>query len=54
MWSLACDYAFYAELCRLKGDLIKARESLNRSIDIFTECGAEGWQNKAKEEMALL
>ena len=54
MWSLACDYAFYAELCKRKGDPNKAKENLNKAIEIFTECGADGWQNKAEEEMAAL
>jgi len=54
MWSLACDYAFYAELCKRKGDPNKAKENLNKAIEIFTECGAGGWQNKAEEEMAAL
>jgi len=54
MWSLACDYLFYAELCKRKGDQNKAKENLNKAIEIFTECGAEGWQNKAEEEMAAL
>jgi tetratricopeptide (TPR) repeat protein len=54
MWSLACDYFFYAELYRRKGDLQKAKENLNRAIEIFKEGGAEDWQKKAEEEMAAL
>jgi hypothetical protein len=54
MWSLACDYAFCADLYRRKGDNQKARENLNRAVEIFTECGAEGWQKKAEQEMAAL
>jgi tetratricopeptide (TPR) repeat protein len=54
VWSLACDYAFYAELYMRKGDPKKAKENLNRAIEIFAECGAEGWQHKAEEEMAAL
>jgi class 3 adenylate cyclase/tetratricopeptide (TPR) repeat protein len=53
-WSLACDYALSAELCKRRGDLQKAKENLNKAIEIFAECGAEGWQNKAAKEMAAL
>ncbi|MGD8657768.1 MAG: adenylate/guanylate cyclase domain-containing protein [Desulfobacterales bacterium] len=54
MWSLGCDYTFYAELHKYKGHPEKARENLNRAIEIFSQCGAEGWQNKAEKEMAAL
>ena len=54
MWSLGCDYAFYAELHKHKGHPQKAKENLHKAIDIFTECGAEGWRNKAEVEMAAL
>ncbi|MGI9570484.1 MAG: hypothetical protein ACR2PH_12290, partial [Desulfobulbia bacterium] len=54
LWSLACDYAFFFDLYKRKGDTKKAKENLNRAIEIFTECGAEGWQHKAEEEMAAL
>ena len=53
-WSLACDYALSAELCNRKGDPQKAKENLGKAIEIFTECGAEGWQHKAEAEMAAL
>jgi hypothetical protein len=29
-------------------------DGLNKAIEIFAECGAEGWQNKAAKEMAAL
>ena len=51
MWSLACDYAFCSDLYKRKGDQKMAKENLNRSIEIFAECGAEGWQNKTEEKM---
>jgi class 3 adenylate cyclase/tetratricopeptide (TPR) repeat protein len=53
-WSLACDYALAADLHKRKGDLPKAKENLNKAVKIFKECGAEGWQNKAEEQMAAL
>ena len=54
MWSLACDYMLYADLYQRKGDRKKAKENHSRAIEIFTECGAEGWRNKAEEQMAAL
>ena len=53
-WSLACDYAFSADLYRRKGDPKKAKESLSKAVEIFAECGAEGWQHRAEQEMAAL
>ena len=54
MWSLANDYAVYADLFKRKGDLPKARENLSKAIAIFKECGADGWQEKAEKELAAL
>lgn len=52
MWHLARDYAVYAELLKRKGDLPRAREQLCKAIEIFKDCGADGWVTKAEEEMA--
>jgi predicted ATPase/class 3 adenylate cyclase len=49
MWSLGRDYAHYAELFRLKGDQPKAKENLNKAIEIFRECGADGWVKKTEQ-----
>jgi tetratricopeptide (TPR) repeat protein len=54
MWSLGGDYAFYAELFKRKGDQSKAKENLNKAIEIFKKCGADGWMGKAEEELASL
>jgi class 3 adenylate cyclase/tetratricopeptide (TPR) repeat protein len=53
-WHLARDIAVYAELFKRKGDREKAKEQLGRAIDIYKECGAEGWVTRAEEEMARL
>ena len=53
-WNLGRDYTVYAELLKRKGDQIKAKENLNKAIDIFKECGADGWVKKAEEELAAL
>jgi tetratricopeptide (TPR) repeat protein len=54
MWSLGGDYALYAELFKRKGDPSKAKEHLNKTIEIFKECGADGWGKKAEEQLAAL
>jgi len=52
MWYLAKDYALYAELFNRKGDLSRAKENLSKAIDIFKECGADGWVEKYEKELA--
>ena len=54
MFHLGQDYALYAELFKRKGDQSKTKESLNKAIEIFKECGADGWVEKYEKEMAAL
>ena len=54
MFHLAKDYAAYAELFKRKGDTAKAKENLNKAIDIFKECGADGWVTRYEEELAAI
>jgi class 3 adenylate cyclase/tetratricopeptide (TPR) repeat protein len=54
MFELGNDYALYAELFKRKGDQSKAKENLNKVIEIFKECGADGWVKKAEKELAAL
>ena len=53
-WSLASDYALYAELFRRKGEKAKGKEKLGKAIEIFKECGADGWVKRYEEELASL
>ena len=53
-WDLARSYALYAELFKRKGDLPKAQENLSKAIDIFKECGADGWVEKYEKELVAL
>jgi tetratricopeptide (TPR) repeat protein len=53
MWNLARDYALYAELFKRKGDFPKVKENLTEAIEIFKECGADGWVEKYERELAL-
>ena len=50
-FSLAHDYAHYAQLCKRKGDLAMAKEKLSKTIEIFKECGADGWVKKTEEAL---
>jgi tetratricopeptide (TPR) repeat protein len=54
MFHLGKDYALHAELSKRKADRLKARENLGKAIDIFKECGADGWVVKAEKELATL
>ena len=54
MFHLGNDYALYAELFKRIGDRLRARENLGKAIEIFKECGADGWTAKAEKELALL
>jgi tetratricopeptide (TPR) repeat protein len=51
---LAIDYAQYSELFIKKGDQSKAKENLNKAIEIFKQCGADGWVEKYEKELASL
>ncbi len=54
MFHLGRDHAVYADLFKRKGDGEKAKEQLGKAIDIYKECGADGWVTRAEEEMAKL
>jgi tetratricopeptide (TPR) repeat protein len=53
-WHLGRDIAVYAELFKRKGLREKAKEQLGKAIEIYKECGADGWVTKAEEELATL
>jgi class 3 adenylate cyclase/tetratricopeptide (TPR) repeat protein len=54
MFHLGQDYALYADLFKRRGDRPKAQENLGKAIEIFKECGADGWVVKAEKELATL
>ncbi len=54
IWNLGRDYAHYAELLKRKGSHLSAKENTGRAMEIFKECGADGWLKKAEEELASL
>jgi len=54
MWHLGQDYSLYAELFKRKDDQSKTKENLNRAIETFKECSADGWVEKYEKELAAL
>ena len=53
-WQLAQGHALYADWFKRKGDIKGAKEQLTKAVDIFRECGADGWVEKYEKEMASL
>jgi class 3 adenylate cyclase/tetratricopeptide (TPR) repeat protein len=53
-WELANDYALYADWFERKEDLSRARQNLGKAIEIFQECGADGWVKRTEEKLAQL
>ena len=53
-WYLARDHALYADWFQKKGDPSKAREQLSRAIEVFAECGADGWVAKYTKKLNSL
>ena len=47
-------YSLYADIFKRRGDQLKARETLNKAIAIFKDCGAEGWVKKYEKDLASL
>ena len=54
MWHLGQDYSSCAELFKRKDDQSKTKENLNRAIETFKECGADGWVEENEKELAAL
>jgi len=43
-------YVLRAKLFKRKGDQSKARENLIKAMEIYKECGADGWVEKCEKE----
>jgi class 3 adenylate cyclase/tetratricopeptide (TPR) repeat protein len=54
MLHLGKNYALYACVLNRKGDRPKAKENLCNAIEIFKECGADGWVDKYEKELVQL
>ena len=53
-YHLAGDYAVRSATCKRRRDAMAAREYLTRAINIFEECGADGWVQKYGKTLAEL
>jgi len=53
-WQVAMDHACYADWFKKKGDIKGVKEQLTKAIDIFRECGADGWVEKYEKELVLI
>jgi tetratricopeptide (TPR) repeat protein len=53
-WNLGKDHALYADFFKKKGDIPKAKEQLTKAIDLFRECGADGWVTRTEKSLASL
>ena len=54
MSNLGKDYALYAEFFKRKDDTTKAKKNLKHAIEIYRECGADGWVEKTGKELKAL
>ena len=50
-WNLARDHALYADWFKKKGDIQGAKEQLIKAIDLFRECGADGWITRTEKTL---
>jgi len=53
-WQLAKDYTLYADWFKKKGDIQGAKEQLTKAIDLFRECGADGWVTRTEKTLTKL
>ena len=53
-FQLAQDHALYADWFKRKGDIKGAKAQLTKAVDIFKECGSDGWVEKFEKELAEL
>jgi class 3 adenylate cyclase/tetratricopeptide (TPR) repeat protein len=52
MWNLARDYALHANWFKKKGAIQEAKDQLTKAIDIFKECGADGWVTRTEKTLS--
>jgi class 3 adenylate cyclase/tetratricopeptide (TPR) repeat protein len=51
---LGKDYTLYGEFFKKRGNPSRARECLEKSLEIFEECGADGWFRKAERALSKI
>ena len=52
--NLGRTYALYAELYERKGEQNNAMTALNKAIEVFKDCGSDGFLKRAEESLALI
>jgi class 3 adenylate cyclase/tetratricopeptide (TPR) repeat protein len=52
-WSLAMDYLAYADLLGRNQSGKEARDNLGKALEVFEECGADGWAEEVKRRMTI-
>ena len=52
MFQLGKDYTVYSKLLKKKENIKKAKEKLNKAIDIFNSCNADGWVEQYEKVLA--
>jgi class 3 adenylate cyclase/tetratricopeptide (TPR) repeat protein len=52
--NLGRTYALYAELYERKGNRNKAMTALNKAIEVFKDCGSDGFLKRAEENLASI
>ena len=53
-WYLGQNFVLYAQFCKQRSDLSGTKNYLSQAIDIFAECGATGYREKAEGELKTL
>ena len=53
-WRLATSHVLYANWYKKRGDNTGAKEQFTKAIDIFKECGADGWVTRTEKSLAEL
>jgi len=54
MFESAKSNALYADFFKKKGDIQGAREQLTKAIELFRECGADGWVTRTERKLAAI
>lgn len=53
-WHLAKDYALYSEYLRRSGDQPKARQYLDKTLEIFSAFSADGWVEGYEQKLVAM
>ncbi len=54
LFDLATDLAVCGELYKRRGERSKAKKTVSEAMNVFRECGADGWVKKAEKELATV